>query len=197
MYGIREFNGLINPPQSALLAVGEIRERPFVDQGVVGIRPEMSLTLAADHRVVDGAEAARFLDGLRKSLTPPVTPVTGNGRVLSGRVNTIELGQRRPAGSESFGNDRQDHVGWIPVRRGRWSASPPSSRRSCPADCRCSGFWRSGGSCCWRSPAGCGSRAGTPSSSPRSRWGSRRPCPARSRSDFPTTPESWPAGSPH
>ena len=69
MYGIREFNGLINPPQSALLAVGEIRERPFVNQGVIGIRPEMSLTLAADHRVVDGAEAARFLDGLRQSLT--------------------------------------------------------------------------------------------------------------------------------
>lgn len=69
MYGIREFNGLINPPQSALLAVGEIRERPFVDQGVIGIRPEMSLTLAADHRVVDGAEAAHFLDELRKSLT--------------------------------------------------------------------------------------------------------------------------------
>ena len=69
MYGIREFNGLINPPQCALLAVGEIRERPFVNQGMVGIRPEMSLTLAADHRVVDGAEAARFLDALRKSLT--------------------------------------------------------------------------------------------------------------------------------
>ncbi|MDE2925836.1 MAG: dihydrolipoamide acetyltransferase family protein [Acidobacteriota bacterium] len=69
MYGIREFNGLINPPQSALLAVGEIRERPFVNQGVIGIRSEMSLTLAADHRVVDGAEAAQFLDSLRKSLT--------------------------------------------------------------------------------------------------------------------------------
>ena len=69
MYGIREFNGLINPPQSALLAVGEIRERPFVHQGVIGIRPEMSLTLAADHRVVDGAEAAQFLDALQKSLT--------------------------------------------------------------------------------------------------------------------------------
>ena len=69
MYGVREFNGLINPPQSALLAVGEIRERPFVRQGMIGIRPEMSLTLAADHRVVDGAEAARFLDTLRKSLT--------------------------------------------------------------------------------------------------------------------------------
>lgn len=68
MYGIREFNGLINPPQSALLAVGEIRERPFVSQGMIGIRPEMSLTLAADHRVVDGAEAARFLDTLRKIL---------------------------------------------------------------------------------------------------------------------------------
>ena len=69
MYGIREFNALINPPQSALLAVGEIRERPFVNQGMIGIRPEMSLTLAADHRVVDGAEAAQFLDALRKSLT--------------------------------------------------------------------------------------------------------------------------------
>ena len=68
MYGIREFSGLINPPQSALLAVGEIRERPFVDQGKVGIRPEMSLTLAADHRVVDGAEGARFLGALRNSL---------------------------------------------------------------------------------------------------------------------------------
>ena len=67
--GSGEFNGLVNPPQSALLAVGEIRERPFVKRGVIGIRPEMSLTLAADHRVVDGAEAARFLDALRKTLT--------------------------------------------------------------------------------------------------------------------------------
>ena len=49
--------------------MGEIRERPFVKQGMIGIRPEMSLTLAADHRVVDGAEAAQFLDALRKNLT--------------------------------------------------------------------------------------------------------------------------------
>lgn len=69
MYGVREFNGLINPPQSALLAAGEIRERPFVNHGVVDIRPELSLTLASDHRVVDGAEVARFLDALRKNLT--------------------------------------------------------------------------------------------------------------------------------
>ena len=67
-HGIREFNAIINPPQCSILAVGAITERPFVHQGLLGSRPELTLTLGSDHRVVDGAEAAQFLDALRQQL---------------------------------------------------------------------------------------------------------------------------------
>ncbi|MDQ3457689.1 MAG: 2-oxo acid dehydrogenase subunit E2 [Deinococcota bacterium] len=66
MYGVRQFNPIINPPQCAILAIGAVSQRPFAGEGCLGVRPEMTLTLAADHRVVDGAEAAAFLNALRE-----------------------------------------------------------------------------------------------------------------------------------
>lgn len=68
MYGVRQFDPLINPPQCAVLAVGAIRECPFASNGSLGIRPELTLTLAVDHRIVDGAEAAEFLRELCRKL---------------------------------------------------------------------------------------------------------------------------------
>ena len=62
MLGVDTFTALINPPQSAILAVGAVRQRPWVVDGAVGIRPVCALTLAVDHRVADGADGARFLD---------------------------------------------------------------------------------------------------------------------------------------
>jgi pyruvate dehydrogenase E2 component (dihydrolipoamide acetyltransferase) len=71
MYGVDSFTAIINPPESAILAVGRIVETPVARNGAVVVRPIMQLTLSADHRVVDGAAAARFLAALRERLEEP------------------------------------------------------------------------------------------------------------------------------
>ncbi len=73
MYGIQSFTAIINPPQSAILAVGTITHRPVVidEDDTIAVRPMMMLTLAADHRIVDGAVAAKFLSDLVKALETP------------------------------------------------------------------------------------------------------------------------------
>ncbi len=64
MYGVDAFNAIINPPQAAILAVGRIAERVTPVNGQPAVQPMMTLTLSCDHRVVDGARGARFLDHL-------------------------------------------------------------------------------------------------------------------------------------
>jgi pyruvate dehydrogenase E2 component (dihydrolipoamide acetyltransferase) len=71
MYGVDSFTAIINPPESAILAAGRIVETPVAIGGAVVVRPVMQLTLAADHRIVDGATAARFLAELRERLEEP------------------------------------------------------------------------------------------------------------------------------
>lgn len=73
MFGIPQFRAVINPPEVAILAVGSIVRRPVVvdDQDTVEVRPMLSLTLSADHRVVDGIVAARFLADLVTALEAP------------------------------------------------------------------------------------------------------------------------------
>jgi pyruvate dehydrogenase E2 component (dihydrolipoamide acetyltransferase) len=71
MYGVDSFTAIINPPESAILAVGRIVETPVARAGTVVVRPVMQLTLSADHRIVDGAAAARFLSDLRERLEEP------------------------------------------------------------------------------------------------------------------------------
>lgn len=75
MYGINRFTAIINPPESAILAVGRIAKRSVVveqdGQDVAVIRPVMDMTLSADHRVLDGAVAARFLRDLVDALEHP------------------------------------------------------------------------------------------------------------------------------
>ena len=61
MYGIRRFTAVINPPQAAILAVGELSPRPVVRDGEVVVRAIMELTLSCDHRILYGADAAEFL----------------------------------------------------------------------------------------------------------------------------------------
>lgn len=64
MFAVDQFNAIINPPQAAILAVGRIKERPAVVDGQLTVRPTTFLTLSVDHRILDGAEAARFLGRL-------------------------------------------------------------------------------------------------------------------------------------
>ena len=73
MYGISSFTAIINPPQSAILAVGGLVRKPVVidENDTVAVRPMMNLTLGADHRVVDGADAALFMVDLVKALESP------------------------------------------------------------------------------------------------------------------------------
>lgn len=71
MYGVTEFVAVINPPQAAILAVGGIEERPIVKNGQVIPGKVMRITLSADHRVIDGADAAKFIKSLQKILENP------------------------------------------------------------------------------------------------------------------------------
>ena len=73
MFGIDAFSAIITPPQAAVLAVGRIADRVVPVDGRPGIRPMMTLTLSSDHRVVDGAQAAAFLNDLAGALEAPQT----------------------------------------------------------------------------------------------------------------------------
>ena len=71
MYGIELFIPVVNPPEAAILGVGKIVERPVIRDGQVVARPRMALSLSVDHRVVDGAPAARFLARVQQLLEKP------------------------------------------------------------------------------------------------------------------------------
>jgi len=73
MFNIDAFSAIITPPQSAVLAVGRIADRVVAVDGQPGIRPMMTITLSSDHRVVDGAQAAAFLNDLAGALEAPQT----------------------------------------------------------------------------------------------------------------------------
>ena len=73
MYGITSFTAVINPPQAAILAVGSIEQRPAVHEDQVVARHRMVVTLACDHRILYGADAAQFLGRVRERLEQPLT----------------------------------------------------------------------------------------------------------------------------
>ncbi len=73
MMDIDEFTAIINPPDSCILAVGKINAVPVVEEGEIVVRQQMKLTLSCDHRVVDGAVGARFMQTLKAYLENPVT----------------------------------------------------------------------------------------------------------------------------
>ena len=73
MYGIREFAAIINPPQSAILAIGAGEQRAVVKEGALAIATVMTCTLSADHRVVDGALGAEYLAIFKKLIEQPLT----------------------------------------------------------------------------------------------------------------------------
>lgn len=73
MFGITEFNSIINQPNSAILSVGAIVEKPVVKNGQIVVGNTMMLSLACDHRTIDGATGAQFLQTLKQFIENPVT----------------------------------------------------------------------------------------------------------------------------
>ncbi len=70
-FRVDSFDAILNPPQATILATGRVVERPFAEGGKLGLVPTMKLSLSVDHRVLDGAAAARLLDELVGLLEAP------------------------------------------------------------------------------------------------------------------------------
>ena len=66
MFGIQEFTSIINQPNSAILSVGAIEQKPVVKDGLIVVGNTMKVTLACDHRTVDGATGAQFLTNCKR-----------------------------------------------------------------------------------------------------------------------------------
>jgi pyruvate dehydrogenase E2 component (dihydrolipoamide acetyltransferase) len=75
MLDVHEFTAVINPPEAGILAVGRMVPQPVVHQGAVSVRRRMRLTMSCDHRVIDGATGARFLQTLKGMLENPLAMV--------------------------------------------------------------------------------------------------------------------------
>jgi pyruvate dehydrogenase E2 component (dihydrolipoamide acetyltransferase) len=73
MFGIESFTSIINQPNSAILSVGTIVQKPVVRDGQIVVGNTMKLTLACDHRTVDGATGAAFLQTLKGFIENPLT----------------------------------------------------------------------------------------------------------------------------
>jgi pyruvate dehydrogenase E2 component (dihydrolipoamide acetyltransferase) len=73
MFGVDNFTAIINPPNSAILAVGAALKKPVVRDDQLTIGHEMSGTLSLDHRIIDGAMAAQYLQTLRQLIENPGT----------------------------------------------------------------------------------------------------------------------------
>jgi pyruvate dehydrogenase E2 component (dihydrolipoamide acetyltransferase) len=71
MFGVEQFDAIINPPQGAILAVGAARPEPIDDDGAIRIVPVLHLSLSCDHRAIDGADAGRFMAALARLLENP------------------------------------------------------------------------------------------------------------------------------
>ena len=73
MFGIDNFDAVINPPHGSILAVGAGVKKPVVkEDGELGVATVMSVTLSVDHRVIDGALGAQFLDAIKANLENPI-----------------------------------------------------------------------------------------------------------------------------
>jgi pyruvate dehydrogenase E2 component (dihydrolipoyllysine-residue acetyltransferase) len=73
MFDVTEFTAIINPPESAILAVGAVRQEPVVVDGALAVGHRMRVTMSSDHRVIDGALAAQFLAEVRRLLENPIS----------------------------------------------------------------------------------------------------------------------------
>ena len=71
MFAVEQFTAVLNPPQAAILAVGATDDRVVPENGEIVVRPMMTMSLTVDHRAVDGAPAAQFLQTVKASLEEP------------------------------------------------------------------------------------------------------------------------------
>jgi pyruvate dehydrogenase E2 component (dihydrolipoyllysine-residue acetyltransferase) len=72
MFGIDQFTAIINPPEVGIIAIGTLEEKPVVVDGAITVRKRMRVTMSCDHRVVDGATGAKFLQTLRRLIENPL-----------------------------------------------------------------------------------------------------------------------------
>ena len=72
MYNIKNFHAIINPPQSAIIAVSASTKRPYVIDDKIKVATIMDVSLSCDHRVIDGVVGARFLDAFKKYIETPI-----------------------------------------------------------------------------------------------------------------------------
>jgi pyruvate dehydrogenase E2 component (dihydrolipoamide acetyltransferase) len=75
MFGIDQFTAIINPPEAGILAVGGVEEKPVVVDGRLEVRQRMRVTMSCDHRAIDGATGAKFLQTLRRFVENPLALV--------------------------------------------------------------------------------------------------------------------------
>ena len=75
MFGIQEFTAIINPPEAAILAVGAVEEKVVAVNGEIGVQPRMRVTMSCDHRVIDGATGAKFMQTLAEFMEEPLMMV--------------------------------------------------------------------------------------------------------------------------
>jgi pyruvate dehydrogenase E2 component (dihydrolipoamide acetyltransferase) len=73
MFGIDQFTAIINPPEAGILAIGGVEEKPVVIEGQLEIRQRMRVTMSCDHRAVDGATGAKFLQTLKRYFENPLS----------------------------------------------------------------------------------------------------------------------------
>jgi pyruvate dehydrogenase E2 component (dihydrolipoamide acetyltransferase) len=71
MYGVRSFSAIVNPPQAAILSVGSLQPRAVVHESEIAVRHTLAVTLVCDHRILYGADAARFLQRIGELLEEP------------------------------------------------------------------------------------------------------------------------------
>ncbi len=71
MFGVEQFVAVLNPPQVAILAVGAVKEMPVAVDGVIDVAPIVQLVLTCDHRAIDGADGAGFLQTLVALIEQP------------------------------------------------------------------------------------------------------------------------------
>jgi pyruvate dehydrogenase E2 component (dihydrolipoamide acetyltransferase) len=75
MFGIDQFTAIINPPEAGILAIGGVEEKPIVVNGALEIRQRMRVTMSCDHRAIDGATGAKFLETVRRYMENPLSLV--------------------------------------------------------------------------------------------------------------------------